>query len=303
MNISDYEKLLMFSNKLAPMATDFADKTAYELKNIFGFYKAEICIFSKNSCINWGIPDSNPEDHYHRDIILLKNKNNDYIGYLSIYQYKSISSKNHNLITEITKLVEHALQIHIQLYKLNADIKLLTSLVCHLPVAVILCDDNFHILHINQAAKNYINLFCKDTTINDVDKILQNTLLSEFINSGENRYSMSVGEYELQLSIKSYVINDINKGYYTTCYQIIINCTSTTGETKWKDFLINRKLTKRECEISNLLRLGYTNDEIASSLHISTNTIKRHRESIYRKLGIKRINQLNVLYENSISRK
>ncbi|SQB89656.1 helix-turn-helix transcriptional regulator [Clostridium tetanomorphum] len=59
----------------------------------------------------------------------------------------------------------------------------------------------------------------------------------------------------------------------------------------------SKGITKRECEIANFLRIGYTTKKIAKNLRISENTVKRHKESIYKKLKISRVNQLNLLYE------
>ena len=42
-------------------------------------------------------------------------------------------------------------------------------------------------------------------------------------------------------------------------------------------------LTKKEVEILDLLLLGKTNDEIAQSLGIRINTLKRHMTNIYNK--------------------
>ncbi len=48
----------------------------------------------------------------------------------------------------------------------------------------------------------------------------------------------------------------------------------------------HEKLTQREVEVLCLVSLGYTNDEIAHQLVISTRTVHAHLRSIYSKLGI-----------------
>lgn len=45
-------------------------------------------------------------------------------------------------------------------------------------------------------------------------------------------------------------------------------------------------LTQREIEVLKLVCLGYTNDEIAESLIISSHTAKAHVCSILRKVGV-----------------
>ena len=49
---------------------------------------------------------------------------------------------------------------------------------------------------------------------------------------------------------------------------------------------MNNVLTEREMNVLYYLVQGFTNDEIASKLHISVHTVKAHLEAIYDKLGI-----------------
>ena len=46
-------------------------------------------------------------------------------------------------------------------------------------------------------------------------------------------------------------------------------------------------LSSREKEIINLLMQGKLNKEIASSLYISQDTVKKHLKSIYKKLDVR----------------
>lgn len=50
--------------------------------------------------------------------------------------------------------------------------------------------------------------------------------------------------------------------------------------------VVPRELTDRELEILRLLMRGLANAEIARKLGVSTNTVKNHLHSIYRKLGV-----------------
>lgn len=54
------------------------------------------------------------------------------------------------------------------------------------------------------------------------------------------------------------------------------------------------KLTNRENEIIKLICNGSTNSEIAELLFITTHTVKKHIDSIVRKLGAK--NRANAAY-------
>jgi len=54
-----------------------------------------------------------------------------------------------------------------------------------------------------------------------------------------------------------------------------------------RDFLANYHLTKCEISVALMITRGYTNDEIASRLFITTSTVKKHVSSIFEKLAIK----------------
>jgi DNA-binding CsgD family transcriptional regulator len=47
------------------------------------------------------------------------------------------------------------------------------------------------------------------------------------------------------------------------------------------------RLTERELEVARLLARGFTNDEIATALFVSRNTVKTHLKSVYGKLGVR----------------
>lgn len=66
------------------------------------------------------------------------------------------------------------------------------------------------------------------------------------------------------------------------------------GQSIYKDrFLIQKKLTKREQEILELIIQAKNNKEIASQLYISDQTVGVHRKNIMRKLGVK--NTVNLI--------
>lgn len=62
------------------------------------------------------------------------------------------------------------------------------------------------------------------------------------------------------------------------------------AETEPADYLDvtaeEHRLTVRECEVMKLVYEGYTNPEIAEQLYISRNTVKKHIQSIYEKMGV-----------------
>lgn len=56
-------------------------------------------------------------------------------------------------------------------------------------------------------------------------------------------------------------------------------------------------LTSRELEIVGLVRRGYTNSHISQELYISINTVKKHLNNIFQKLGVfNRVELLNKVF-------
>lgn len=66
---------------------------------------------------------------------------------------------------------------------------------------------------------------------------------------------------------------------------------------KGLDFIVNeqevynRKISKRELEVLELMAQGLSNQEIASRLFVSLNTIKTHSSNLFQKLDVKRRTQ------------
>jgi DNA-binding NarL/FixJ family response regulator len=66
-------------------------------------------------------------------------------------------------------------------------------------------------------------------------------------------------------------------------------------------FLKQFKLTSREMEVLRLIKLDYTNHQIAETLSLSIYTIETHRKNIMQKLGLKKPAELvKFIIENNI---
>lgn len=67
-------------------------------------------------------------------------------------------------------------------------------------------------------------------------------------------------------------------------------------QQSFEEFSILYKLTQREIEIINLVVAGFSNQEIAAKLFISSNTVRNHIYNIYKKLEIKnRFELINLI--------
>ena len=72
-------------------------------------------------------------------------------------------------------------------------------------------------------------------------------------------------------------------------YRIVVGVASMSS---WDDFTSEFSLTPREKEILRLIFKGSTSNQIASDLYISIHTVKTHRKTIYRKLGVNNLVEL-----------
>lgn len=111
------------------------------------------------------------------------------------------------------------------------------------------------------------------------------------------QYMLVKGKYQWILSSKIIV----NKTYYVNFsflvdtnglidlnFRNILNLDND-NRSVWFNFC---RLTKREKEVMSYLSQGKSNNDLSSQLAVSKHTIRKHRENINRKLGIKSINEL-----------
>ena len=84
----------------------------------------------------------------------------------------------------------------------------------------------------------------------------------------------------------------------------VLSYIGLDGEPSFVDVKVGKPLIKfkillssRECDVINLLAQGKSYKEIANTLFISTETVRRHLANIYRKLNVKsKIEALNVVF-------
>ncbi len=65
-----------------------------------------------------------------------------------------------------------------------------------------------------------------------------------------------------------------------------------------KQIQMKSTLTRRETEVIQELSQGLYYKEIAGKIFISTETVKKHVRSIYRKLGVRNRVEATLMYQN-----
>lgn len=90
------------------------------------------------------------------------------------------------------------------------------------------------------------------------------------------------------------IIKHLAPSYFTERLSQNLSQYTSNAEKKIPSVFENN-LTNREIEVLLLIDKGMTNRQIASSLHLSTNTIKSHSLSIYRKLNVENRTQAAMI--------
>lgn len=130
------------------------------------------------------------------------------------------------------------------------------------------------------------------TTFDDDDKIL------EMIRAGANGYLLKEESRDV---IHKAVLDTVAGGAAISASIAlkVINLVRNPqlGKPEVQDF----KLTKREIEVLEQLKNGLTYEQIATNLFISTGTIRKHVEQIYRKLQVNnKVSAINKAIDNDL---
>ena len=114
-------------------------------------------------------------------------------------------------------------------------------------------------------------------------------LIKQLLVSGANGYVSKTSSFE-EMSL---AILEVNKGNRYICKDVKDFITNQVISEQDSDpsFKINQ-LTKRELEIVNMIKDGYSSKEIAEKLYISKRTVEVHRYNIFRKLDVSNITSL-----------
>ncbi|WP_027625764.1 helix-turn-helix transcriptional regulator [Clostridium lundense] len=236
---------------------------------------------------------------YYEALVLLRGEHNEYIGAVAVYHKRDsfgFTEKERLILKEIGIIIEKQFQFYLHLHEKNLNSTTIHNLLFRLPIGMILCNSNFQILQINQEAMRILELFTGKNSINSIEKLIKDQILPIHIQCGMTQYHLQ-GKMDLEISIEHLITKDSEKNQYLTNYAIFFQYIREKKDIKWINLMESKGITKRECQIADFLRMGYTNAKIAENLGISENTVKRHKEKIYKKLEINRVNQLNLLYE------
>jgi len=106
-------------------------------------------------------------------------------------------------------------------------------------------------------------------------------------NDGSIRVGLIVINESNQKSISSTIILENGRRFYFDFHK-----------QKYIEYNLGLKLTHIEQAILHRAKMGYTINETADSLFISTNTVKTHRRIIFKKLNVKSITEALAMIDN-----
>lgn len=143
-------------------------------------------------------------------------------------------------------------------------------------ISIIVCErdlnETIRIKHKNKNIKTIVIDFSNDLYIKD--ELFKNKIEGYLTSNSE-------------ITDLFLVILQINRGKVYYDYNI------SNSSNLNRNFYENKKLTIRENEILKLIGLGKRNKEIANSLYISENTVKKHVSNILHKLNL--INRAEII--------
>lgn len=135
--------------------------------------------------------------------------------------------------------------------------------------------------------KNIIEDFAKNSVVAGIliTVIQVMILVNQLENNDDKNLELVNLVIMLMIKLRPLLAGFLFKIAFWICGKIK-NSSSKTSEQIEEHQLDLSLLSRREIEVARLAAKGYTNAQIAQTLYISTETVKRHMASIFEKLGI-----------------
>lgn len=243
-----------------------------------------------------------PDPYYYTALMLIKSPYS-VIGAIAFLKSKSegdFTPTDLGNLNIISNFISNLALNHMTVNNLITQNRLFESLSNQSPTGLIIFNTNYpyKIGYMNSAAYRYTAELCPDVrNQNSGDEFLIKHVIDEF---GFPEYASS--KTVLSPFDKKYIVNitpsQTTDHFASSVYVYIIPMVETA--MRKEPLLTNgNNLTKRQIEIIELVILGKTNEEIASQLFISVNTVKTHLNNIYRELNVSnRFSLYSKLTEN-----
>lgn len=210
------------------------------------------------------------------------------IGLARCKQEQRFTENDVRLVETLSRTIAHTLAIHTHADELHRE-RMLLAAHSQLPsIGIIIVEPPAHIRYVNEAAKDICaEWFFGKTYTNPVQAFIKqhvenNAWVSSSSFSAPAATVLSSSQQEFAMYVHPSVSTPFSD-YRTLPYAVYL-IPKGTHSTREQDQLPH--LTRTERRIYELVQQGYTNQLIANELHISLNTVKRHLQNTYRKLGV-----------------
>ncbi|OLO42729.1 hypothetical protein BTR23_01605 [Alkalihalophilus pseudofirmus] len=233
---------------------------------------------------------------YHTIFIPLKWESN-IIGVIGIHktiQTGDFTENEKEILESASKFISNNLKRYIEYNQLTFLKSILNHSMSKLPLGVLVLDHELSIVYNNQLVYDY----CPELHSNNsilLTKIKEILLTKLHLEDESSIKDLQFNFEELSIKISPWMKE--TRDLVEQQFVIYIYPQNQLKEDPLKKATIEFGLSKRESEIIDLISKGYSNNEIASKLFLSINTVKSHLNNIFNKLGVN--NRTSVIHKIS----
>lgn len=229
------------------------------------------------------------KDNLYYEIAMPIKFNNQLIGALGIFRAKeegNFTPKDFEILRSLYDNISYQLHEYLVSTQIKIEQQIYKNYFSQLPIGMIVLDNSRNIINSNEIAQTFCLDILNDTFFADpVREVVRNILPNISFKSID---SSSAIYYELEnytIKIVTSIVPCLRNGL-ETYYLLYVIKKSPAKHQNLHAFVCSYSLTERQLEIVELLTQGFSNKEIASQLHVSTNTVRTHMDNIFNKLNV-----------------
>lgn len=238
-------------------------------------------------------------------ICMFLNINNIHLGSIGILRSKAdgdFSKKDYEILENINKYIAHNYKIAVDMANASFRQDLLNHCVEKTPVGILVLNSKFTLVECNKSAyefcqeifdtkesidnSNYLNIIVTSSSSNIYIQQAINVIKNNIATGNPNQsFKMFANNHVFYFTMTSFLLSD-DFGNVETIYSVSITKQATQSNEIVDEIGKKYNLTKRELEVVSLIRMGYSNKEIADKMYISNHTVKAHIMNIFSKVGV-----------------
>lgn len=221
------------------------------------------------------------------------------LGVLGVYKTKeegNFEQKDYLFFNNINKYIAINFNTSLYIEDLQDNQLLYKNCAYNASLGILVLGQNLSLLYYNEEAKHICMDIMHCNSVQNSVSLFTSFIYEKIINQTFNNIII----HDIcQIKIVPQIIPKSN-GTIETIYIIYLRNNEKPID-KIIDKMVNiYSFSKREKEIIEQMYDGLSNEEIAKKFYISINTIKKHIENIYKKMGInKRSSLINIINEIS----